>query len=234
MLDQEFLESIADCYSPAMGTENVGPLLYALARMTRPQRVLEIGSGYTSLFLLKALKDNASAIEQERSAPTSDADFRLASFYKSDFKSVLHSIDNNIHPDSTASRVAAAADRLDVSGPLQMHEADFQGYAEKIPAGDQPFDLIWFDCGNLAYFQSFAQEYFQRVDQNGGLVLIHSLATNMHGQLFMHALKLKQATANFNDFEIVTLVEPHKMRQNSLTMIRMTAQAHLTLHSVEP
>ncbi len=234
MLDKNFLSAASELLSPAMGTENVGPFLYSLVGMIRPQKILEIGAGYTSLFLLQALSDNVAVIDSERTAGATDNDFRLSSFYQRPYEPVLHSIDNSVHPESTASKVTAAAKKLNLDGLFNLHEADFQGYAARIPASDQPFDLIWFDCGNLTYFQNFATEYFPRVNQNGGLVAMHSLATNMHGQLFMHALKLKQSTVNFHDFEILSLPEPHKIRQNSITMIRMTSRSQLTLHSVEP
>ena len=57
-LDQEFLAVAQKAYSSTMGTENMAPLLYSLARFTRPRNVLEIGAGYTTLFLLQAMADN--------------------------------------------------------------------------------------------------------------------------------------------------------------------------------
>ena len=39
-----------------MGAENLGPLLYTLVRFIKPQSVLEVGAGYTTLFLLQALR----------------------------------------------------------------------------------------------------------------------------------------------------------------------------------
>lgn len=40
------------------GTEHVAPLLYQLIRMLKPQTVVEFGSGYTTPYILQALKDN--------------------------------------------------------------------------------------------------------------------------------------------------------------------------------
>ena len=37
---------------------NQGPILYALVKFIKPGRVLEVGAGYTSLWLLQALRDN--------------------------------------------------------------------------------------------------------------------------------------------------------------------------------
>ena len=49
-------------YVPGYGTEKVGPFLESLVGLSRPQRILEIGMGYTTPFLLNGLKDNAEVI----------------------------------------------------------------------------------------------------------------------------------------------------------------------------
>ena len=41
---------------------NQGPMLYALVKFIKPGRVLEVGAGYTSLWLLQALRDNPCPI----------------------------------------------------------------------------------------------------------------------------------------------------------------------------
>jgi hypothetical protein len=60
--DPAFLELVKPLYDMHMGVENMGPLLYTLVRFVKPQRVLEIGAGYTTVFLLMALKDNAAEL----------------------------------------------------------------------------------------------------------------------------------------------------------------------------
>ena len=45
-------------YTPGYGTEKVGPFLIGLMEMARPQKVLEIGFGYTTPFLMEGLKNN--------------------------------------------------------------------------------------------------------------------------------------------------------------------------------
>ena len=46
-----------DWHVPGYGTEKVGPFLASLEGLARPQRILEIGMGYTTPFLLNSLKD---------------------------------------------------------------------------------------------------------------------------------------------------------------------------------
>ena len=49
-------------YRPGMGTENVGPFLQSLMALCRPQRVLEIGVGYTTPFLIDGIQKNSNLI----------------------------------------------------------------------------------------------------------------------------------------------------------------------------
>ena len=53
LYSQSFLRAVEPLYNMHMGVENMGPLLYALVRFTKPRRVLEVGAGYTSVFILQ-------------------------------------------------------------------------------------------------------------------------------------------------------------------------------------
>ena len=48
-----FLAAVHASNDPHMGVENMGPLLHAIVRFTKPKRVFEIGAGATSLYLLQ-------------------------------------------------------------------------------------------------------------------------------------------------------------------------------------
>jgi predicted O-methyltransferase YrrM len=235
MIDEAFRAAAGALSSPKMGTEAVAPLLYDLVMLHRPRRILEVGGGLSSLYLLKALADSDAAIEAERDALEADGGLKLESYYRAPMAPArLHMIDNLVHRNTTAGMVIETARELGLDGPLNVHEADFMGYAEKLPKEEGPFDMVWFDCGTIEYFQHFKRAYWPLVNRNGGLILIHSLATNFHGQLFLSELKLEQATKSFTEFELMTLVEPHKARQNSVTMVRMTGGLHVQIHSVMP
>jgi len=45
-------------YVSGYGTEKVGPFLGSLIEMVRPQKILEVGFGYTTPFLIESLKNN--------------------------------------------------------------------------------------------------------------------------------------------------------------------------------
>ena len=66
LYDPAFLRVVSPLYDMHMGCENMGPLLYSLVRFLKPKRVLEIGAGLTSIFLLQALVDNEKEEEAMR------------------------------------------------------------------------------------------------------------------------------------------------------------------------
>ena len=237
MMDKDFIKSASSLSSPTMGTEAIAPFLYNLVMLHRPRRILEIGGGLTTLYLLKGLADCNALIEVERhSAEVGVENVLLNKAYYGDslLPARMHMIDNFVHSYTTASKVVQTAKDLGIDKPLTVHEKDFIGYADKLPKEDLPFDMVWFDCGNLEYYQHFQQAFWPLVNRNGGLILIHSLATNFHGQIFLSNLKLSQATKSFSEFELMTFKEPHKFRQNSITCIRLIGDLRTQFHSVMP
>ena len=62
--DREFLEACRPLYSVHMGVENAASLLYSLVRFVKPKSVVEVGAGYTSLWLLRALADNDDELKR--------------------------------------------------------------------------------------------------------------------------------------------------------------------------
>lgn len=75
-LGRAWLEAVAPLYSRHMGCENMGPLLYSLARFVKPRSCLEIGAGYTSAFLLQALEDSSCPAAWGSEERHQDADAR--------------------------------------------------------------------------------------------------------------------------------------------------------------
>ncbi len=131
-LDASFLESVETLHSPTMGTEVMAPLIYNLIRFTRPRRVLEIGSGYTSAFILEALSDNASshAAESAPGGPTSP--LALGHYYEEPYIPRLDCIDTLAHSRSSANRVVDFAREAGLARHLHFHHADFRGYSKEL------------------------------------------------------------------------------------------------------
>ncbi|MCH9686814.1 MAG: class I SAM-dependent methyltransferase [Deltaproteobacteria bacterium] len=215
-------------WSPAMGTEHMGPLLYSLVRFCRPRRVLEIGAGYTSAFLLRGLADNAAdhrAMQARRAQSEGREDpLALPRYYEDEPEHAprLYCLDTLDHPHTTAAAVPEVAQALGLDEYLRFVQADFRGYAHTFEADDLPFDLVWMDAGSYAAYRAVLDEYWRLINPAGGLWLIHSTQTNLEGFAFIAKLKLLQASDAFNDLEILSLLEPHKLTQNSVSLVRRT------------
>ena len=50
-------------FRPGMGTELVAPFLRSMVQLLRPSRILEIGAGYTTPFLLEGLVNNEQVFD---------------------------------------------------------------------------------------------------------------------------------------------------------------------------
>jgi predicted O-methyltransferase YrrM len=235
LMDRGFLEAIKPLYSPVMGTEAMGPLLYSLICFSRPQRVLEVGAGYTTPFILKALADTHKRHVAELAAGNEDTEATFVrSYYRKNYQPRLLCLDNDSHPDSTASKVLTIAGELGLMDYLEIRYDNFEGFTKKMGPEYSPFDLVWFDCGGMLQYALFINEYWEHVNKNGGMLLLHSTLTNMAVHNLIKGLKLNQATKDFHNYELLSLLEPHKRFQNSVTMIRMTAKYQDMYYSVEP
>ncbi|MGA4607265.1 hypothetical protein [Pseudoalteromonas maricaloris] len=65
----EFVEQVMSEITPFQhlsGTEHVAPLLYSMIRMLRPETVVEFGTGYTTPYILLALKHNEEDFKQHQ------------------------------------------------------------------------------------------------------------------------------------------------------------------------
>ena len=237
-LDQEFLAVARKAHSPTMGTENMAPLLYSMVRFTRPRNVLEIGAGYTTLFLLQAMSDNfndySSEIEKIRAAEKSQREDKYKEvrdaypllrpdYFKDPFEPTLHCVDDMSHPKTSAHEALEGAKALGIDRHLKFHRESSQDFISRLKDRPVQFDLMWLDAGNYFSYVDYARNLFPFVNPDGGHILIHSTETNLEAQAFVRSLKLKQATVDFNNFELIGLLEPHKFRQNSVMIIRVTS-----------
>ena len=220
-----------------MGTENAAPLLHALVRMTRPRRVLEVGLGYTTLFLLDALAKAARDHREDRalvrggakSARRSVLDERAVD---TDYAPLLIGIDDFSLAGSSAEKTAAAAERLGLAGLMKLAPGDFRDAIPKIARSDLPFDLIWFDCGGPADYADFLALCWPLLSANYGLLALHFTywpktaasakpATFLLPGAILNEIKRQEARqADKARFEVLSLLEPYKIRQGSVTLIR--------------
>lgn len=66
--DHTFMDAVQELAVPIMGTDAMAPWLYSTLRFMRARSVLEVGMGYTTPFIARALRDNADAFRAEREA----------------------------------------------------------------------------------------------------------------------------------------------------------------------
>lgn len=230
----DFLRIAETLRVPTMGTENVAYLLYALTRMLRPRSVLEIGSGYTTLFLALGLADAAAEADADRELiahePAAPRGHLLSSRAALDYTPAILSLDTLVHPRTSAGQLPAALSAAGLAERVTLAEADFRGASATLSAERLPFDLIWFDCGAAgAAGVDFLNEYWPLLGP-GGLIGIHSLRKRVAfdgGRLtctvpsaLLNEL-LRQASAGpRRPVEVLSLAEPHKVAQSDVAVLK--------------
>jgi hypothetical protein len=229
---KEFLEKVEPLYSAQMGTENMAPLLHSLIKFHRPRRLLEVGAGYTTPFIAQALRDVTESRAQEEADPNNPN--HVPEHYAEPYEPKLLCIDNHTLPGSTSAKVQALMGELGLDNLVEFVNADFTTYSEEIDKSFLPLDFVWFDCGALKEYFLFFTNFWRFVNPQGGLLLMHSTLTNLEISTFIKSIKLLQATSDFNNIEIISLLEPHKKAQNSVTMFRRTAQVDETIYTLQP
>jgi len=221
----------------------MGPLLYSLVRSTRPATVVELGAGYTTFFLAQALQDAAAEAAAERQDPSCwtlwasdvgratvnqaamegsyEGSFEMLERADAAYKPTLHCIDifdaDRSHYDEAAA-FADAARELGLDGVLKLHTGDWHEWEAALPADFPAIDLLWIDGTNPRTFRQF----WPRVRPDGGLCMLHSTLNNHANWQLISELKEEQA-GSFGDFELISLLEPHKWQQNSCTLLRKTS-----------
>ena len=238
-LNQRFHKIADELMAPGMGTENVGQFLYSLVRMTRSWRLLEVGLGYTTPFLAQALKDAAQDFQDDIEIfknPKGQV-LRLSElsleYYRQSFSATLHAIDDYSIEHTSAPKVLEALKRLGLDDIVTVHEGDFRGMSQKFDTASLPFDLVWFDCGGPAEYVQFLEEYWPLIKPDGGILILHftywdiapdqkpDTPANMVMGSIANEIRRQQAKAGLDaEFEVLSIVEPHKRRQGSVTTIR--------------
>lgn len=247
--DERFRTAVESLRVPAMGTDAVAPWLHALLKLVRPQRVLEIGMGFTTPFLAAALAEIAEETEAQAEALAAktrrhldggaplddkwmyDAPALLApEFYASAYRPRLVAVDDLSIPESSSPRVWDVLGELGLAHLVSVVNADLKDCDGHLPADFAPIDLAWVDAWECLYF---FDHFWDRIDPDGGLVVMHYLMTYPEGEAVLRYLAAQQR-ARPGEFEILNLLEPHKLSQNSLTILRRTSGAVPRRYAREP
>ena len=235
LYSEAFLDAVRALYDQHMGAENLGPWLYTLVRFFKPLDVLEVGAGYTSIFLLQALADNAAELElysQLRAERNCELDGMPWSndqhFAPAQRSGTLHAIDNFAHESTTAHVVMETAKRIGLDGFLKVHNTD--AFDVDLPSTLEPhtsFGLLWIDLGAGPRLERFFEAWWPRVSPHGGIAAVHSTVTNSITREWLERMRRKchripgeeHYDPTYGRIESVSLVEPMKMFQNSVSIL---------------
>ena len=136
-------------YREGMGTENTGGFLRAMALMLRPNRILEIGSGYTTPFLLEAIVNNQRVFD--------DGNLQESYFENYTYDPKLVVIDNMSHGELLEK--PGMKDIL-MSKYTDFVEGNFEDKANILSEKYGNFDFVWFDCGSASEYKTFMENYW--------------------------------------------------------------------------
>ncbi len=191
-----------DHYRTGMGTESVGPLLRSLVRMVRPNRILEIGAGYTTPFLLEGLEKNEELYDDYSECLNKE----YVKNHKEKYDPKLVIIDD-------ISLGEFKKDFNTDSKYIEFIEGQFQGKSNEILKKYGCFDFVWFDCGGYPEYVAFMLEYW---DICSDYVIFHFTYTSQMPNSKLGSV-MGFATGNPQRIDIL---EPHKDRQGSVTILK--------------
>jgi len=226
-LDYNFLSHLSSLYNPHMGVENLGTFLYSFVRFTKVKKIVEIGAGYTSLWILQALKDNAEELDRIRDLQR-QGKCRLLDWpwtvpeiaeHHDDSPSSLLCIDNCLHQKETATGAAAVARTLGLDPYMKFVRGD----AFELELDDESVDLLWCDFGVGSRMPEFVSKAWSSI-RPGGFLLCHSTLTNQRTREWLEAARARKGEAETgmpaDGYVEVSLLEPHKQYQNSVSIFQ--------------
>ena len=195
-------------FRAGMGTESVAPFLRSLIQMVRPQRILEIGAGYTSLFLLDGLENNKIIIDE------GNLDKKYSEWHKKHYDPKLVIVDN-------MSLGEFKKDFNIDSKYIEFVQGDFKDKSQELFEKYGEFDFVWFDCGGPKEYDTFMREYWDICSE---YVIFHytyhqGKPVASLGVLMQHITGHEQLMGGSNVHRM-DIIEPHKVRQGSITMFK--------------
>lgn len=238
-ISREFLDECQRLFEPGMGTESAAFLLYGLVKMARPRNALEVGLGYTTPFLAAALADAQEEFEADRRLLAEPdrgqprLEVLIPPYYREDYRPRLHAIDDFSVEESSAPRVIEALESLGLEKMIELHQGNFRGYSKQLSPSELPLDFVWFDCGGPRDYVDFIVEYWPLINNEHGMLVLHftywTVEMRRGGETLpaiisspiIDEIKRQQAIGGIaSRFEMLSLVEPHKSRQGSVTLVR--------------
>ena len=166
---EDWTEATRCLYDEGMGCENMGPMLYQIVRFTKARKILEVGAGFTTIFLLQALNDNMREVDRVQRRLRERSEWPRLNWIVEDYVNrnfnfgVLRSIDNLDHDKTTAHLTQEVAERLGLSDHLELVNEDAFEYGERLAAEgeeDGELDLLWVDFGDGDHLERFFASFW--------------------------------------------------------------------------
>ena len=195
------------------GTENISIILYSLIRFTKPSRILEVGAGYTTLFLANALNDIKIQLSSQPSNHewlSSDLDY-----YKTKYNPILDVVDD-FSLEESFEYYQNILNKNNLHANVNFINKNFWEFYNitKIK-----YDFIWFDAGDIKDWYQVMNSIYPNLPP-GGIIIFHNTISQIPGKLFEVEMKLFQRENKIKDLEIMSFIEPHKHYQNSFTICK--------------
>jgi predicted O-methyltransferase YrrM len=227
VVNKKFASHLKSLYNPHMGVENMGPFLYSFLRLVKRRQIVEIGAGYTSAWILQALHDNDEELERIRTLQRA-GQCRLLDYpwtvgerieaYDEQAASLL-CIDNCEHQKETATGAAAIAKSLGLDPYFSFLQCD----AFDLALENASIDVLWCDFGAGARMKEFAAGAWASI-RPGGFLLCHSSLTNTNTRDWLETVRSQQGEditgLPSGEYVELSLLEPHKRYQNSISIIQ--------------
>lgn len=194
--------------------------------------------GYTTPFLAAALTEVAHQVRAESAALAAktvqhlntgreldtewlyaDPALRAPGFYIESYDPQFVAVDDLSIPTSSAGQVLEVLESLGLADRVQVINANIRQCRPLLPEDFTPIDLAWIDAWECLYF---FDHFWDLINPDGGLLIMHYLMTYPEGEAILDYITKIQRTKP-GEMELVNLLEPHKMLQNSLTVIRRTS-----------
>ncbi|WP_454739111.1 DUF2087 domain-containing protein [Cupriavidus necator] len=216
-----------------MGTENSARLISALICMARPETVVEIGAGDSTIFIAQALQQAQRNWQQDKNLlDTPKWQERTALLDPAGIPDVYHpkliTIDDFTAEGSSAEEAWSSLKNNDIDDHIVTFIKDnFFSISETTIASWGPIDVAWIDAGTPADDVRFVAALWEHITP-GGYLCLHepTMLTTVSIEGLQRVRRVRspiweELFHRLDDsFELITLPELHKYRQSGLGIVR--------------
>jgi hypothetical protein len=193
----------------------------------RPYKILEIGLGYSSLFIAKSIDDIRK--EDLTKEPFFTPEKVTEGYWVHSgptYVPMFTVVDNQRY--AGCEKIIQVLKEEEMDQYISLVEMDAREYVTNTSGN---FDMVWLDFGprSAAEYHFYYKSFLDRLNP-GGCIIIHSTVSNYKARLFLTELKL--SLQSNPDLELMTFVEPHKKQQSSFTIIKKNTD--YPVYTVDP